>query len=103
MHLPKLRHNQHTHTSLGAGTSEFIVSTQKTKAQLKVNAQLKRSAQPVLSGIRVVWKYQEDRRIDQAPTQIVSLFSGASRFYHLFLHHHLLIVAFIILLLLLLF
>lgn len=38
--------------------------------------QMKRCAQPALSDIRIEWKTFQQGTIRQAPTQILSLFSG---------------------------
>ncbi|XP_013771908.1 uncharacterized protein LOC106457068 [Limulus polyphemus] len=73
----------------GAGCFEFFDPSRKSKWIQKVNAQLQKVAQPVLTNISVEWKlFDEDAPIPlQAPRQIMSLFSGNRQIIYGFVPH----------------
>ncbi|XP_038059035.1 uncharacterized protein LOC119730290 isoform X2 [Patiria miniata] len=66
-------------STAGAGAFEFFDSKIKSKWEGKVQAQLSKASQPVLSAVRVDWCQFDDDAPEpvQAPNHITSLFSGS--------------------------
>ena len=64
---------------VGAGSSEYFEPKMKSKWKRKVQSQLEKCQQPVLTSVSVTWQQFDEGapKPIQAPNQILSLFNGS--------------------------
>uniref|UniRef100_A0ABM0MFB2 Poly [ADP-ribose] polymerase n=1 Tax=Saccoglossus kowalevskii TaxID=10224 RepID=A0ABM0MFB2_SACKO len=74
---------------VGAGAYEYFDSKTKSKWERKVKSQISKAAQPVLTSVNVEWQqFDSNSPIPvQAPSHIVSLFSGSRQVVYGFVPH----------------
>ena len=72
------RYFMRTMSKVGAGAAEYFDQKVKSKWKKKVQSQLMKCQQPVLTSVAVAWQqFDEDApKPIQAPNQILSLFNG---------------------------